>query len=851
MTPRAWLGRLRTLVVRGRRLREHDDEVQTHLLLLAADLEQRGWAPDAAQREARRRFGGPDQVREAYRDVSGLPWVDALMQDVRFGVRMLGRQPGFSLLVVLLVAIGVGANTAIFSFVDAVLLRRLPYANAERLVVVREVLPALAETYPSVPAAAGDFLLWQARVSAFDAMAAVRAGTETLTGSGEPAWLAVARVTSTLFPLLGVTPVIGRAFSTGEDQEGRAAVVVLSHGFWIERFGGDRAILGRRLILDDRPYTVIGVLPAGFALPRHDQLGTLAPLPPRVDVYRPAAFTAEERQSLGDNFNWIALGRLRPGATPEQAELQLNAVQADIVRQLRMPNPIEFKARVITLQEQIVRQARRGLLLLSCSIGAVLLILCVNLATLLLTRATSRARESAIRTALGASRGRVVRQVILENLVLAGAGGVLGMAAAWSALGVLTASAPVDLPRLDEVRLNSAALAFALGLSLFTGVVFSFVPAWRLGRADPQVVLHATGRTLSESAGSVRLRSVLVTAEVALSTVLLVLAALLTASFLRLTHVDTGFAVEHVVFADVALSTTKYREGPARVQFFDQLLDRLRAIPGVRTAALVSHPPLRGEAFLQAVSLEHDTRQLTELPIANIRLVDPDYFEALHITLRRGRLFDDRDRNRTVAVINERTAAALWPRQDPLGQRFHHGGHDGPVREVVGVVADTREVSLQTAPRFMVYLPYWTIAPDAATAVLRSDIDTGVLADAFRRTVWSIDAAVPVPTVTTFAEAVERAVAPDRFQMLLVVAFAASALLLATLGMYGVPAFSVSRRTQELGIRLALGAPSGSLVRMVGTRGARAGGGGARPGPPRRAGRRPPHSGPALRRCAG
>ena len=287
MTPRAWLGRLRTLVVRGRRLREHDDEVQTHLLLLAADLEQRGWAPDAAQREARRRFGGPDQVREAYRDVSGLPWVDALMQDVRFGVRMLGRQPGFSLLVVLLVAIGVGANTAIFSFVDAVLLRRLPYANAERLVVVREVLPALAETYPSVPAAAGDFLLWQARVSAFDAMAAVRAGTETLTGSGEPAWLAVARVTSTLFPLLGVTPVIGRAFSTGEDQEGRAAVVVLSHGFWIERFGGDRAILGRRLILDDRPYTVIGVLPAGFALPRHDQLGTLAPLPPRVDVVPP------------------------------------------------------------------------------------------------------------------------------------------------------------------------------------------------------------------------------------------------------------------------------------------------------------------------------------------------------------------------------------------------------------------------------------------------------------------------------------------------------------------------------------------------------------------------------------
>ncbi len=697
MNMHAWLGRFRSLVARGRRLREHDDEVQTHLLLLASDLERRGWAPDAARREARRRFGGPDQIREAYRDVSGFPSVDALMQDLRYGIRMLRRQPGFSVLVVLLVAIGVGANTAIFSLVDAVLLRPLPYANPDRLMVVREVIPALEETYPSLPAASGDFLLWQARVTAFDAMAAVSAGTETLTGAGDPARLEVGRVTSTLFPLLGVTPVIGRAFTTVEDQEGRAAVVVLSHGLWTERFGGDGAILGRRLLLNDRPYTVIGVLPAGFALPRHDQLGTLATLPSRVDVYRPAAFNAEERRSLADNFNWIALGRLRPGATVAQAESQLNAVQADIVRQLRPPQFLEFKARVIALQDQIVRQARRSLLVLTWSIGAVLLILCVNLATLLLTRATSRARESAIRTALGATRARVVRQVVLENLLLAGVGGVLGIAVAWSALGVLSAGAPVDLPRLDEVRLNAEVLAFGLGLSLLTGFIFSFLPAWRLGLTHPQAALHATGRSVSESAGSVRLRSALVTAEVALSTVLLVLAALLTASFLRLTRVDTGFRVEHIAFADLALSTTKYREGLARVQFFDLLLDRLRAMPGMGAAALVSHPPLRGEAFVQAVTLEHDTRPLTEVPIANIRLVDPDYFKVLHIVVRRGRLFDDRDRDRSVAVINERTAAALWPRQDPLGQRFHHGGNDGPLREVVGVVADTREVSLQKA----------------------------------------------------------------------------------------------------------------------------------------------------------
>ena len=286
------------------------------------------------------------------------------------------------------------------------------------------------------------------------------------------------------------------------------------------------------------------------------------------------------------------------------------------------------------------------------------------------------------------------------------------------------------------------------------------------------------------------------------------------------------------------------------MQFFDVLLDRLRAMPGVATAALVSHPPLRGEAFLQAVSLEHDTRLLTEVPIANIRLVDPDYFKALHIALRRGRLFDYRDRGRSVALINERTAAALWPQQDPIGQRFHHGGNDGPVREVVGVVADTREVSLLKATYFMAYIPYWTLTPESATLVLKSDIDTGALAGAIRSAVWSIDAAVPVPTVTTLTEAVAQAVAPNRFQMLLVGAFAASALLLATLGMYGVPAFAVSRRTQELGIRLALGAPSGSLVRMVVREGLGPVAAGLALGLLRRAGRGPPDSRAAVRRGA-
>ena len=597
MSPRRFLGRLRTFIGRPRVLGEYDETVHAHLAALADDLEQRGLSPEAARREARRQFGGVDQAREAYRDASGFPTLDALAQDLKYSVRMLKRQPGFSVLVVALIALGIGANTAIFSVVDGVLLRPLRYPDPERLVIIRTLLPSHADVYPSLPAAAGGFLLWQAQVRAFESLAAIEPETDTLTGSGTPARVEVARVTATLFPLLGVQASTGRVFRPDEDKPGRDAVVVLAHGFWQDRFGGDPSAVGRRIVLNDRPCTIVGILPRGFALPRHDQLGALTTLPDRVDIYRPAAFTDEERQSAADNFNWIAVGRLAPGVTPQVAEAQVNAVQAEIVREAVRTlhiEPVEFRALVLPLQEQVVGRARRSLLLLAWSVGAVLLVLCVNLAALLLTRATARTRETAIRTAIGAGRGRVIRQIVLENLLLAAAGGTLGILVAQWSIGALVAGAPVDLPRLEEVGLNGDVLVFAVGLSLVTGVVVSLLPAWRLSRTDPQSALHATARSVSEGASTHRIRSALVIGQVAMSTVLLVMGALLVASFLRLSRQETGFAVEHVVFADVALSGNQYDADPRRVQFFDRLLSRMGSLPGVSAAALVSHPPARG-----------------------------------------------------------------------------------------------------------------------------------------------------------------------------------------------------------------------------------------------------------------
>ncbi len=810
-----WAGRVRTLIARRRRLRDHDEEVDLHLSLLADELETQGWTRDAAEREARRRFGGRDQVRERYRDVSGFPSLDALAQDLRYGMRMVRRQPAFSALVVLLVAIGVGANTTIFSMVDAILLRPLPYPQAERLTIVREVIPLKADLYPSVPASSGDFLEWRSRVAAFESMAGIAPEQRTLSGAGQPVYVNVGRVTAALLPMLGARTVVGRTFLAADDFDGREPAAVLAHHVWVDRFGADPGVLGKTITLDGQPFSVVGVLRPGLRIPRHQELGALVTLPERIDVFLPAAFDAAARQGYGDNFLWVVIGRLRQGVTIQQAQSQVDAVQADIARRVT-GGTIELKSLVVPMQEQMVGGTRRRLLLLAGSAGAVLLVLCVNLASLLLTRTSSRARESAMRAALGASRARIVRQLVLENLMLAAAGGCLGIAAAWAGLHALVRVIPGDLPRLEEVTMSPLALGVGLGLSLATGLVFSLLPAWRLGRSDPQATLYASRRSSTEGHGASRVRRVLVAGEVALSTVLVSVAALLIASFARLTHVEKGFAVTDAVFADVSLAGPRFADDGRRIQFFDRLLAEAHNLSGVKAVALVSQRPLNGEAQVQTMVYENSTLTLAQSPVVNFRFVDPGYFQALGISLRQGRLFEATDRQRAVAVINERTAAAVWPHQNAIGRKFHRGGADSPLCEVIGIVSDTREVGLQRAPVAMSYLPYWSEARTSASLMVVTDPGRiAGMAQTIGRTIADLDPTIPVPTITTFRQAMHESVAPERFQMWLVAAFAGCALVLASMGIYGVPAFAVARRSQELAIRLALGAEPGSLVRAA------------------------------------
>ncbi len=811
---REWLGRLWTLFSRRRLAGQIEEEIAEHIALAAADFERSGLGAAEARRAALRAFGNVAQTKERYRDISGFPWADALAQDLRYGVRMARRQPGFSAIVVISIGLGVGANTAIFSLVNTVLLRPLAYPEPERLVVVRVVLPAMVAEYPSLPVNVPAYLRWQIEVPAFAQLAAIAPEEQTLTGMGDAQRLAVARVSPSLFPMLGVTTQLGRPFVASDDRSGHGAVVVLSDDYWRSRFGGERSAIGRTIVLDGQPCEIIGVLPAGFRFPRSAQLGALITLPDRIDVFRPTAFTANEQTSFGD-FGLAVIGRLRRGATREQALEQLNRVQADLARTVAQGR-VELAAAVIPLQEQMVGGARRGLQLLWLSVGAVLLVLCVNLANLLLARIGERGRETAVRLALGASRARLLRQFVIEHLLLAAAGGILGLAVATVLLQALAAGAPIEVPRLDELRVDGRVLGFGLLVTGLCGLLFSIVPAWRLSRQPPQEALRASQGVSPDSPAQMRTRTTLVALEVALSTVLLVVAGLLVTSFVRLVGVDRGFSVERILIAEVQPSPARVPDKAARAAYYDRLLMRVRTLPGVDRVGLVSHLPLQGEAQVNTITVEHDTRPIAELPTANFRFVNAAYFEVVGMTLRQGRLFDESDRGRHVVVINERTAAALWRGQTPLGRRLHIGDAETPLHEVVGVVADTREVDLTRPPILMGYAPYWgNRVPDRAALLLATGIEPTAMAPLLRHAIAEVDPTVPVENVKTLMQVVDKALAPSRFQMMLVAVFAAAALLLASLGIYGVPAYMVARRRQELGIRLALGAPPRALVWMV------------------------------------
>ncbi len=723
---------------------------------------------------------------------------------------MIARERGFAAVVILTLALGIGANTAIFSVVNSVLLRPLPYPESDRLVAVNEVIPKVAHMYPTLPVNLAHYFLWQNHLTSFDSMLLARTTQMNLTGAGDPVVLDCARISANAFAVLGVQPRIGRAFTEAEERDGQDQVAILSHTVWTERFNSDPGVIGRKIMLDGHPRVVVGVLPAGFRFPRQSGFGGTGSAAEKLGVYIPLGYSNDDLKDLASDFNWVAIGRLKRGVSVERAATELNVVQAQLSKTL--PDALEVRGAVEPMRDAVVGDSRRGLVVIMSAVLAVLLVLCVNLANLWFARAAGHGRDLAIRVALGASRAQLMRQMLVESMTLAVIGGALGTLMAYAALGALLRLAPANLPRLAEARMDGVALAFALGASMLSGLVFGILPALRMARQDPQEALKSGSHANTEGTRGVWVRKALVTAEVALSCMLLIGAGLLVRSFERLMSIDRGFDIDRVLAADVALPGAKYTKPEQRTEFFRRLLEKAQSMPGVQSVGLVSALPLQGETWVDVVGNEHDRRPAFQRPVTNVRFISPDYFKTLAIPMRSGRTFDDSDKAKKVAIISQSVAARLFPGQEAVGRKIQH---NDSLEEIVGVTPDIRSTSLDHDPVNMLYIPYWQRPRLQGSLLIRTAMDPTSITGAVRMGVRELDAEVPAPEMRTMVEVMNKSVGQRRFQMELLLVFAVSALALASFGVYGVLAYSVTRRTNEIGIRMALGAGASEVRRMV------------------------------------
>lgn len=747
------------------------------------------------------------------------PRWDSLQQDLRFSLRALRRAPAFTLVAVLSLALGIGAAAALFSLVNTVVLKPLAYREPSRLLSIREVVKPLAHIYPTMPVNYQHFRFWRENARSFESMAALTSGTAVLTSGGEPETIGVADVSSTFFDTLGVQPLLGRAFRPEDEEPHAPATVVITDGLWRRRFGAAPSLVGQKILFSGSPFIVAGILPPLFHFPKNGELGPLTKLAERTEAF----FAIQSfNQGWGGDFDYIVFARLRPAETQVRGTAELNLLEQRIVDAHSLSAGLHVETR--PLQDVIASPVRANLAVLLAAVLVLVLIVCVNLANLLLARGSARAREFSLRIALGAARGRLVVSALMEALLLSLAGSALGVAGAWAAVNAFARLAPIDLPRADEARVDARVIAFAFGLSLLCALLFGLLPALRLSGADPQIVLRGESHTSTGGRAGLKLREWLVGAEVAMSTLLLVLAGLLVNSLWHVLHVDRGFASERTLDVSLMLPS-KYRAVTDRAAFFDRAVAALSSLPGVRLAAAVNKPPLTGESNvndveadgLQSTAVDPRSRQLI---LVNDRFVGDQYFAAMGIPLLRGRFFEPADRDRNVAVISARLASKLCPGQNPLGHAVTSGSsiHDA---QIVGVVGDVHTTQLERDPTMMIYVPFWKSAYQVTDIVVRSAIDPHTLEQDVRRAIQSLDSAIPAPKMRTMQELVDQSVAQRRFQMDIAAAFGIAALLLAALGIYGVVAYGIALRRREMGVRMALGARAAQVRAMVLIRGMR------------------------------